>query len=169
MLDAASSRHDQTIFYAAGTSASEPMPLPSGSDLNGEPLGAGAQSYQTPGNSLHGASPASFSARERGRRDSLGTSMGTPLISPSRNRRDSLGASQGTPMLSPNANGNRRPELGRSDGPRQRTAPRTGRRREPSVPMSQIDDPEVRLCPSLSLPHPALASAPRSASSTSPL
>lgn len=128
------------------------MPLPSGSALNRDIAGAGAPSYQTPGNSLHGASPVSFNVREPGRRDSLGTSMGTPLISPTRgNRRDSLGASVGgTPLFSPNANGNRRPELGRSDGPRQ--GMRTARRREPSVPMSQIDDPDVRRCPHPPLP-----------------
>ena len=113
------------------------MPLPSGSALDREHTGAGAPSYQTPGNSLHGASPPSLNARERGRRNSLGT----PLISPSpnaiRRRRDSLGASVDTPLT----NGNRRPELGRTDGPRQQM--RSARRREPSVPMSQVDDPDV--------------------------
>ena len=141
----------------AGTSASEPMPIPSGSALNGaESVGAGMPSYQTPGNSLHDTfvSPT----RQRGQRDSMGT-LGTPLLSPTplttgrRNRRESLGGSVGgaSPLFSPSPNIRRRPELGRQDGFRQQTRP--NRRREPSVPMSNItDDPNVRLAAPVSSP-----------------
>ena len=134
---------------------SEPMPVPSGSALFGAgSVGAGAPSYQTPGNSLHEfVSPP----RHRGRRESLGT-VGTPLSPPALgsterpNRRDSLGLSVGGSFpLTPTSPSLRRPELGRLDGFRQQT--RANRRL--SMPMSNItEDPNVRpLSPPLHHPY----------------